>query len=86
MTTREEFLQTLQLAHRRISIRTAREAEALLWVSRGKTSRDIGDILGMAARTMNKHLEHPFRKLHVETRAAAAVVAVAVALKTRDRA
>ncbi|WP_028228911.1 response regulator [Paraburkholderia ferrariae] len=61
---------------------TAREAEVLLWVSRGKTNRDIGDILGMAARTVNKHLEHLFRKLHVETRAAAA----AVALKTLERA
>ncbi|WP_322013150.1 response regulator [Paraburkholderia sp. J12] len=60
---------------------TTREAEVLLWVSRGKTNRDIGDILGMAARTVNKHLEHLFRKLHVETRAAAA----AVALKTLDR-
>lgn len=60
---------------------TAREAEVLLWVSRGKTNRDIGDILGMAPRTVNKHLEHLFRKLHVETRAAAA----ALAIKTLDR-
>jgi hypothetical protein len=37
----------------------------LLWVSRGKTNRDIGDILGMAPRTVNKHLEHLFRKLNV---------------------
>lgn len=62
-------------------ILTAREAEVLLWVSRGKTNRDIGDILGMAPRTVNKHLEHLFRKLHVETRAAAA----ALAIKTLDR-
>ncbi|HKD76180.1 MAG TPA: LuxR C-terminal-related transcriptional regulator, partial [Ktedonobacterales bacterium] len=60
---------------------TAREAEVLLWVSRGKTNRDIGDILGMAPRTVNKHLEHLFRKLHVETRAAAA----ALAIRTLDR-
>lgn len=60
---------------------TVREAEVLLWVSRGKTNRDIGDILGMAPRTVNKHLEHLFRKLHVETRAAAA----ALAMKTLDR-
>lgn len=54
---------------------TAREAEVLLWLSRGKTNRDIGDILGMAPRTVNKHLEHVFGKLHVETRAAAAAIA-----------
>lgn len=55
---------------------TTREAEVLLWVSRGKTNRDIGDILDMAPRTVNKHLEHLFRKLHVETRSAAAALAV----------
>lgn len=54
---------------------TAREAEVLLWLSRGKTNRDIGEILGMATRTVNKHLEHVFDKLHVETRAAAAAIA-----------
>ncbi|WP_322105537.1 response regulator transcription factor [Paraburkholderia sp. J41] len=61
---------------------TVREAEVLLWVSRGKTNRDIGDILGMAPRTVNKHLEHLFRKLHVETRAAA----TALAIKALERA
>jgi CheY-like chemotaxis protein len=60
---------------------TAREAEVLLWVSRGKANRDIGDILGMAPRTVNKHLEHLFSKLHVETRAAAA----ALTIKALDR-
>ncbi|PLZ03082.1 DNA-binding response regulator [Burkholderia sp. WAC0059] len=55
---------------------TVREAEVLLWLSRGKTNRDIGDILDMAPRTVNKHLEHLFRKLHVETRSAAAAMAV----------
>ncbi|RYY78540.1 MAG: DNA-binding response regulator, partial [Comamonadaceae bacterium] len=37
--------------------------------------RDIGDILGMSPRTVNKHLEHIFEKLGVETRAAAAALA-----------
>jgi|APAra7269097403_1048558.scaffolds.fasta_scaffold00053_41 DNA-binding NarL/FixJ family response regulator len=55
---------------------TAREAEVLLWISRGKTNRDIGDILGMRPRTVNKHLEHIFEKLGVETRAAAAALAL----------
>ncbi|BFG81659.1 hypothetical protein PTKU46_96930 [Paraburkholderia terrae] len=50
---------------------TSREAEVLLWLSRGKTNRDIGEILGMAPRTVNKHLEHVFSKLNVETRSAA---------------
>ncbi|ASW04311.1 response regulator transcription factor [Paraburkholderia aromaticivorans] len=55
---------------------TTREAEVLLWLSRGKTNRDIGDILDMAPRTVNKHLEHLFRKLHVETRSAATALAI----------
>jgi CheY-like chemotaxis protein/DNA-binding CsgD family transcriptional regulator len=55
---------------------TSREAEVLYWVIRGKTNRDIGDILGISHRTINKHMEHLFEKLGVETRTAAAAVAM----------
>jgi DNA-binding NarL/FixJ family response regulator len=55
---------------------TAREAEVLVWVSRGKSNRDIGQILDISPRTVNKHLEQVFVKLGVENRAAAAAVAV----------
>ncbi|MFB0934413.1 MAG: response regulator transcription factor [Propionivibrio sp.] len=54
---------------------TLREAEVLYWVTLGKTSKDIGDILGSSPRTVNKHLEHIFEKLGVETRTAAANLA-----------
>jgi DNA-binding response OmpR family regulator len=54
---------------------TPRETEVLSWLAKGKTNRDIGDILGMSHRTANKHLEHIFEKLGVETRAAAAALA-----------
>jgi CheY-like chemotaxis protein/DNA-binding CsgD family transcriptional regulator len=54
---------------------TIRESEVLYWVTKGKTSRDIGDILGASPRTVNKHLEHVFVKLGVETRTAAASLA-----------
>ena len=54
---------------------TLREAEVLYWVTLGKTSKDIGDILGSSPRTVNKHLEHIFEKLGVETRTAAANMA-----------
>ena len=54
---------------------TTREAEVLYWATKGKTSRDIGDILGTSPRTVNKHLEHVFVKLGVETRTAAAALA-----------
>ncbi len=55
---------------------TQREAEVLYWVVQGKTSKDIGDILGSSPRTVNKHLEHVFEKLGVETRTAAANLAM----------
>jgi CheY-like chemotaxis protein/DNA-binding CsgD family transcriptional regulator len=54
---------------------TLREAEVLYWVAKGKTNRDIGDILGSSPATVKKHLEHVFAKLGVETRNAAASVA-----------
>ncbi len=55
---------------------TQREAEVLYWVVRGKTSKDIGDILGSSPRTVDKHLEHVFEKLGVETRTSAANLAM----------
>lgn len=54
---------------------TPRETEVLSWVAKGKTNRDVGEILGMSPRTVNKHLEHVYEKLGVETRAAAAALA-----------
>jgi len=55
---------------------TQREAEVLYWVTKGKTNRDIGDILGLSPRTVHKHLEHVFAKQGVETRTAAATLAI----------
>jgi DNA-binding response OmpR family regulator len=55
---------------------TGREVEVLSWVACGKTNRDIGDILGLSPRTVNKHLEHVYVKLGVETRTAATSVAL----------
>ena len=56
---------------------TLREAEVLYWVAKGKTNRDIGDILGTSPATVKKHLEHVYEKLGVETRTAAAAIAMA---------
>lgn len=55
---------------------TAREAEVLLWIGRGKANKDIGEILGLSPRTVNKHLEQIYVKLGVENRASAAVKAM----------
>ncbi len=53
-----------------------REAWVLVWVAYGKTNADIADILGMSPRTVNKHLEHIFLKMGVETRGAATALAL----------
>ena len=54
---------------------TSRESEVLAWISKGKSNRDIGEILGLSTRTVNKHLEQIYVKLGVENRASAAVKA-----------
>ena len=66
-----------QLLRSRLKL-TAREAEVLLWISCGKTNRDIADILGLSPRTVNKHLEQIFAKIGVENRAAAAIRVVTI--------
>ncbi|MDE1173974.1 MAG: response regulator [Parvibaculaceae bacterium] len=55
---------------------TMREAEVLIWIAKGKSNRDISEILGISPRTVNKHLEQIFTKLGVENRASAAALAV----------
>ena len=61
---------------------TLREADVLLWIGRGKSNRDISDILGISPRTVNKHLEQIYEKLGVENRSSAAAIA-AKALEQR---
>lgn len=56
---------------------TSREAEVLVWISRGKQNREISEILQISPRTVNKHLEQVFEKMGVENRASATAIAVA---------
>ncbi|WP_257169507.1 response regulator transcription factor [Bradyrhizobium sp. SRS-191] len=58
---------------------TTREGEVLSWLSKGKTNRDIAQILGLSPRTVDKHLEQIYAKLGVENRTAAAAVATGLA-------
>jgi len=55
---------------------TSREAEVLVWISRGKQNREISEILHISPRTVNKHLEQIFEKMGVENRASATEIAV----------
>ncbi len=61
---------------RALAALTPREAEVLLWLARGKSNRDIGTILAVSPRTVDKHLEQIFVKLGVENRATAVVAAL----------
>ncbi|WP_298014895.1 response regulator transcription factor [uncultured Aquabacterium sp.] len=64
---------------------TTREGEVLYWVVKGKTNRDIGDILGSSPATVKKQLEHIFAKLGVETRTAAAGLAMSRVAQLKAR-
>jgi len=65
---------------------TVREAEVLLWVAQGKSNGDIAILLGMAEKTVKKHMTNIFNKLGVEGRNAATVRALEVlgSLRSRD--
>jgi DNA-binding NarL/FixJ family response regulator len=55
---------------------TPRETEVLRTVVDGKTNQEIGLILGISEKTVEKHLEGIFTKLEVASRVEAAVLAV----------
>lgn len=55
---------------------TKRESEVLYWVSFGKTSWEISQILEMSPRTVNKHLEQIYKKLGVDNRTSAAAISL----------
>lgn len=75
--TAENRLSDDEILRQHFSL-TQRESEVLLWIAKGKSNRDIGEILGLSARTVTKHLEQIYVKLGVENRASAAVKAAHV--------
>ena len=59
---------------------SAREAEVLRWVARGKSNAAIGDILGISAHTVDAHLRRIYLKLGVFDRISAALRALGFGL------
>lgn len=53
-----------------------RETEILSWIAQGKTNPEIGTILGISPRTVQKHAERIYSRLGVENRHAAMTVAL----------
>lgn len=78
----EDQLDECALLKQRFAV-TSREAEVLVWVAKGKTNREIAQILELSPRTINKHLEQLFKKIGVENRTTAATLAVSVLQKNR---
>jgi HD-GYP domain-containing protein (c-di-GMP phosphodiesterase class II) len=50
-----------------------RELEVSRLLVRGKTNREIGDVLGISVRTVHNHVAHIFDKLGVHSRSGAAI-------------
>lgn len=55
---------------------TPREREVLFWIAEGKTNSEIAIVLGLSSHTVHKHVDHILLKLGVETRTAAAGIAI----------
>jgi LuxR family quorum sensing-dependent transcriptional regulator len=55
---------------------TDREREVLTWAARGKTALEIGEILGIAKRTVDGHTQSAMQKLGAVNRTHAVVVAL----------
>lgn len=55
---------------------TNREAEILFWVAKDKSNAEIAKLLNSREGTVRKHLENLHRKLGVQTRTAAVMVAL----------
>jgi LuxR family quorum sensing-dependent transcriptional regulator len=58
---------------------TSREVEVLTWVARGKSAWEIGEILDIAKRTVDEHVQTAVHKIGAVNRTHA------VALAVRDR-
>jgi two-component system response regulator NreC len=56
---------------------TPREREVLKWIALGKTSKEIGEILAISARTVEWHTHRLMGKLAANNRIHAVMIAVA---------
>jgi LuxR family quorum-sensing system transcriptional regulator CciR len=55
---------------------TPRQLECLAWISQGKSSTDIGEILSISGRTVDYHVGEICQRLEVRTRMQAVTQAV----------
>ena len=53
-----------------------REAEVLFWVAKDKSNAEIAKVLDCCEGTVRKHMEHIHRKIGVQTRTGAVIIAL----------
>jgi ATP/maltotriose-dependent transcriptional regulator MalT len=80
------FRPTIDRDERLIASRliTERQLECLSWVQQGKSATDIGSILGLSGRTVEKHIIKVCGHLGVKTRIQAVVRARELGLITTN--
>ncbi|MBY0278295.1 response regulator transcription factor [Candidatus Binatia bacterium] len=59
---------------------TGRELEILTFIAKGFSVAEVGDLLGISARTVTTHVQHIYRKLEVSSRSEAVFEAVNLGL------
>ncbi len=76
----EQYIDVITVGDRPIPVLSARERDCLTWVARGKSSWDIGQIIGISENTVNFHLKNTFAKLNVKGRTLGVVKAITLGL------
>jgi DNA-binding CsgD family transcriptional regulator len=67
----------VHLARRKLPFSiTSREIEVLQWVARGKSAREIGEILQITKRTVDQHVQSTVRKMDAANRIHAVALAI----------
>jgi DNA-binding CsgD family transcriptional regulator len=70
-----EFIETAEAPPTTLPL-TPRELDVLTWVGRGKSSWEIGEILGITKRTVDEHAQAAVHKLGATNRTQAVAIAV----------
>lgn len=78
LTLEEKSPQTFSIESLRLIGLSQREAEVLFWVAQSKTNIEIATTLSISPRTVQTHLDNIFKKLNVQTRAAAVTTALSL--------
>ncbi|NET68149.1 MAG: helix-turn-helix transcriptional regulator [Moorea sp. SIO1G6] len=72
----EQELPSFSIAALELLGLTKREAEVLFWIAKDKSNAGIARVLGCCEGTVRKHLEKLYKKLGVQTRMGAVMVAL----------